>query len=160
MAKFALVGYGRNGEGVGKTVDGYTYVVNDNVRTGDIIQPVATSRANRKFVTTGKVNHSFKENTVKGQEAKRAVEEKGKDVTQVYTGKELGVNAPKGAPKAPEGEKQPLSQYNLQTRAGNLAMELKKNPQTKLTENAENTLKKYGTFDEYSKPFMKQGEQK
>ena len=31
MAKFAQVGYGRNGRGVGKSGIGYTYVVNDNV---------------------------------------------------------------------------------------------------------------------------------
>ena len=37
MAKFALVGYGSDGRGVGRTEQGYTYVVNDNVRTGDTI---------------------------------------------------------------------------------------------------------------------------
>ena len=34
MAKFALVGYGSDGRGVGNTAkEGYTYVVSDNVRT-------------------------------------------------------------------------------------------------------------------------------
>ena len=54
MAKIALVGYGSKGNGIGKTDDGYAYVVNDNVRTGQTLQPVATNwRSGRQFVTTG-----------------------------------------------------------------------------------------------------------
>ena len=84
MAKFALVGYGSDGRGVGRTQQGYTYVVNDNVRTGDTIQPIATSRKGRKFVTTGVVNHAYKETSVKGQEAKELAQENGaSDVTRV-----------------------------------------------------------------------------
>lgn len=44
MAKVARCGYGSQGQGLGKTVDGYTYIVNDNVRSGDKIQVVATAR--------------------------------------------------------------------------------------------------------------------
>ena len=150
MAKFALVGYGSDGRGLGKTEQGYTYVVNDNVRTGDTIQPVATSSKGRKFVTTGVVNHSYKETTVKGQMAKQQAEENNaKEITQVYSGKELGVKASKVPPKTPEGMKPLQSEYNLQTRAGNLAMQLKKDPNTEFTKNAQQT------FDEYSKQFMK-----
>ena len=91
MAKFALVGYGSDGRGVGTTQQGYTYVVNDNVRTGDTIQPIATSRKGRKFATTGVVNHAYKETSVKGQGAKELAQENGaSDVTRVYSGKELG----------------------------------------------------------------------
>ena len=147
MAKFALVGYGSDGRGVGTTQQGYTYVVNDNVRTGDTIQPIATSRKGRKFVTTGVVNHAYKETSVKGQGAKElAQENRASDVTRVYSGKELGAQGSR-VPKAGL-----QSEYTQQTRAGNIAMQLKKDPQTQLTPLAQQT------YDEYSKQFMKQGE--
>ena len=147
MAKFALVGYGSDGRGVGTTQQGYTYVVNDNVRTGDTIQPIATSRKGRKFATTGVVNHAYKETQVKGQGAKELAQENGvSDVTRVYSGKELGAQGSR-VPKA-----RLQSEYTQQTRAGNIAMQLKKDPQTQLTPLAQQT------YDEYSKQFMKQGE--
>ena len=147
MAKFALVGYGSDGRGVGTTQQGYTYVVNDNVRTGDTIQPIATSRKGRKFATTGVVNHAYKETSVKGQGAKTLAQENGaSDVTRVYSGKELGAQGSR-VPKAGL-----QSEYTQQTRAGNIAMQLKKDPQTQLTPLAQQT------YDEYSKQFMKQGE--
>ena len=147
MAKFALVGYGSDGRGVGTTQQGYTYVVNDNVRTGDTIQPIATSRKGRKFATTGVVNHAYKETSVKGQGAKELAQENGvSDVTRVYSGKELGAQGSR-VPKA-----RLQSEYTQQTRAGNIAMQLKKDPQTQLTPLAQQT------YDEYSKQFMKQGE--
>ena len=147
MAKFALVGYGSDGRGVGTTQQGYTYVVNDNVRTGDTIQPIATSRKGRKFATTGVINHAYKETSVKGQEAKELAQENGaSDVTRVYSGKELGAQGSR-VPKAGL-----QSEYTQQTRAGNIAMQLKKDPQTQLTPLAQQT------YDEYSKQFMKKGE--
>lgn len=149
MAKFALVGYGSDGRGVGRTEQGYTYVVNDNVRTGDTIQPIATSRKGRKFATTGVVNHAYKETTAKGQGAKQQAEQNGaQDVTRVYSGKELGAKGSRVPPKAPEGMKPLQSQYVQETRAGNIAMELKKDPNAQLTPKARQT------FDEYSKQFM------
>ena len=147
MAKFALVGYGSDGRGVGRTQQGYTYVVNDNVRTGDTIQPIATSRKGRKFATTGVVNHAYKETSVKGQGAKTLAQENGaSDVTRVYSGKELGAQGSR-VPKAGL-----QSEYTQQTRAGNIAMQLKKDSQTQLTPLAQQT------YDEYSKQFMKGGE--
>ena len=147
MAKFALVGYGSDGRGVGRTQQGYTYVVNDNVRTGDTIQPIATSRKGRKFATTGVVNHAYKETSVKGQGAKELAQKNGaNDVTRVYSGKELDAQGSR-VPKAGL-----QSEYTRQTRAGNIAMQLKKDPQTQLTPLAQQT------YDEYSKQFMKQGE--
>lgn len=147
MAKFALVGYGSDGRGVGRTQQGYTYVVNDNVRTGDTIQPIATSRKGRKFATTGVVNHAYKETSVKGQGAKELAQKNGaNDVTRVYSGKELDAQGSR-VPKAGL-----QSEYTQQTRAGNIAMQLKKDPQTQLTPLAQQT------YDEYSKQFMKQGE--
>ena len=147
MAKFALVGYGSDGRGVGRTQQGYTYVVNDNVRTGDTIQPIATSRKGRKFATTGVINHAYKETSVKGQEAKELAQENGaSDVTRVYSGKELGTQGSKVSKAGLQSE------YAQQTRAGNIAMQLKKDPQTQLTPLAQQT------YDEYSKQFMKGGE--
>ena len=147
MAKFALVGYGSDGRGVGTTQQGYTYVVNDNVRTGDTIQPIATSRKGRKFVTTGVVNHAYKETSVKGQGAKTLAQENGaSDVTRVYSGKELGAQGSR-VPKA--GLK---SEYTQQTRAGNIAMYKQQDPNAKWTKNAQET------FDSYSKQFMNKGE--
>ena len=71
MAKFARVGYGSQGQGLGrKAPEGYVYVVNDNVRVHDRIQVVATSKIGRKFATTAMPLSTFGENTVKGQQAK------------------------------------------------------------------------------------------
>lgn len=168
MAKFALIGYGSDGRGVGRTEQGYTYVVNDNVRTGDTIQPIATSSKGRKFATTGVANHAYKETSAKGQNAKIDVLSKGdkeitkgiernlakgkismqqveseqqrrnREVTEAFTGKQLGLTR-KG---------QTIPEYQQQTRAGNIAMQLKKDPNTELTAKARQT------FNEYSKQFM------
>lgn len=158
MAKFAKVGYGSQGQGLGKTVNGYTYIVNDNVRTGDMLQPVATSRAGKKFVTTGRVRHAYKETSAKGQNAKQEAQENGaEELTRVYTGKEVGAGGLRYV-KAPQGmevdkKNKPTSEYAKQARAGNLAMYMQEHPNATLTKGAENT------FDSYSKRFMNKGEQ-
>lgn len=153
MAKFAQVGYGSQGQGLGNTTDGYTYVVNDNVRTGDRIQVISTSKSGTKFATTAVPLHTYKENSVKGQEAKKEVVDKiGKDPTQSYSGKELGVQGSKATKELPSG-KRTISQYTQETRAGNIAMYMQKNP------NAELSPKARETFDSYSKQFMNKGEQ-
>lgn len=150
MAKIARCGYGSQGQGRGKNApDGYTYVVNDNVRTGDKIQVIATSVKGRKFATTAvPLSQSvWSENTLKGKLAKQEVKSiTGEDPTRVYSGKELGV-----APITQKGVKK--EEYIQATRAGNIAMELKKNPKAELTPLAQQT------YDEYAKQFM-QGEKK
>lgn len=152
MAKFAKCGYGSQGQGLGKTTDGYTYIVNDNVRTGDRIQVVSTSSNGKKFATTAVPLHTYKETSVKGQQAKQEVMEKtGKDPTQSYSGKELGVQGSKATKPLPDG-KRTTSQYVQETRGGNLAMYKQQNP------NAEFTKKSQETFDSYSKQFMNKGE--
>lgn len=157
MAKIAKCGYGSRGEGLGKTTDGYTYVVNDNVRTGDILQVVATSRKGNKFATTAQVRYGgvFSQNSKKGQEAIREAQQNtGEDPTQSYSGKEVGAGGARKAPKTSpiEGLK-PQSQYTMETRAGNLAKYMQTHPDTKLTEHAQET------FESYSKPFMRGEEQ-
>lgn len=155
MAKLAKCGYGSKGEGLGKTEDGYTYVVNDNVRTGDKIQVISTSSRGRKFPTTAVPLHTFQENSKKGQNARREVEQKtGGGPTVSYTGKELGVSGPRTVPKQStiEGIK-PQSQYTMQTRAGNIARYMQTHPDTELTKGASET------FDSYSEKFINKGEQ-
>ena len=89
----------------------------------------------------------WSENTLKGKLAKQEVKSvTGEDPTRVYSGKELGV-----APITQKGVKK--EEYIQATRAGNIAMELKKNPKAELTPLAQQT------YDEYAKQFM-QGEKK
>ena len=180
MAKLAICRYGSKGEGPesnpSKT---YTYIVNDNVRSGDNIQVISTSSKGNKFATTAKTltkkdaeelsqksgvnveSGVFKESSVKGQELlnktrsamaekkgidlnktpydQLATEQKNKlEITQSYTGKELGVSG---------------KRTREQTRAGNIEMYMQKNPNTTLTTKAQET------FDTYSKQFMNKGEQ-
>ena len=164
MAKFARVGYGSKGQGVGHNPDGYTYIVNDNVRTGDKIQVVSTSRAGRKFGTTAVPLSTFKESSVKGQQAKIDVLSKGdkevgrllgeatsdgmiskKDIdmmtqgkiTTVKSGTELGIS------RAGLSQKQ----YTQMVRGGNLQ------GYSNLTKKAQES------FDSYSAKFMNKGEQ-
>lgn len=152
MAKFAQCGYGSQGQGLGKTTDGYTYVVNDNVRTGDKIQVIATSKKGNKFATTAVPLHTYKETSAKGQIAKQQVQEKtGKEPTQSYSGKELGVQGSKATQPLGDG-KRTISEYAQATRAGNIAMYKQQDPNAKWTKNSQET------FDSYSKQFMK-GEQ-
>ena len=152
MAKFAQCGYGSQGQGLGKTTDGYTYVVNDNVRTGDKIQVIATSKKGNKFATTAVPLHTYKETSSKGQMAKQQVQEKtGKEPTQSYSGKELGVQGSRATQPLGDG-KRTISEYAQETRAGNIAMYKQKDPNAKWTEKAQET------FDSYSKQFMNKGE--
>lgn len=179
MAKFAICRYGSQGQGPqndpSKT---YTYIVNDNVRSGDNIQVVSTAINGKKFATTAKTltkkdaeelsqksgkkveSGVVKENSIRGQELlsktrsamaekqgidlnetpydKLSTEQKGKlEVTQSYTGKELGVSGKK---------------TREQTRAGNISKYKETHP------NAELTSKTQETFDSYSKQFMNKGE--
>lgn len=146
MAKIALVGYGHDGRGLGKTDNGYAYIVNDNVKTKDIIQPVATNwQSGKKFATTGQVRQTAKETSVKGTELKQRVESdiKSKDmlsgqkpeITKAYTGKELGVSGFRGSPE-----------YQARTRGGNIAMEQQKNPYTQVSQNAEKYAQSYEDY--------------
>lgn len=151
MAKIAQCGYGSQGQGLGKTTDGYTYVVNDNVRTGDKIQVIATSKSGNKFATTAVPLHTFKETSKKGQLAKQQSLQKGKEPIDVYSGKELGVKASTATKPLDDG-KRTISEYAMATRAGNIAMYKNQDP------NATWTKKAQDTFDSYSKQFMNKGE--
>ena len=180
MAKIAICRYGSQGQGPesdpSKT---YTYIVNDNVRTGDNIQVISTSVRGRKFATTAKTltreeagnlsqksgenveSGVLKEGSAKGQEllqktrsdiAKKQginLNETPYDQLSTEQKKKLEIT------KSYTGKELGVSGRNLreQTRAGNIAMYKQQNP------NAEFTPKSQETFDTYSKQFMKKGEQ-
>ena len=164
--KIAKVGYGRDGRGVGKTDGGYAYLVNNNVRTGDVIQPIATSSRGRKFVTTGKVHHAYNETSVKGIQAKQEGEKALKDseynkigqeeLTQVLTGKEMSV---------PKSLSKKSGAYMEITRSRQMQSYLQKYPQAKTTgqsfyydytKDTSTSKVKPDTYEEYSKKFMKE----
>ena len=144
MAKIAQVGYGSRGQGVGKQPNGYTYVVNDNVRTGDAIQVISTSSAGRKFATTVVPLHTYSENTIKGKTAKIEAEEKGKEITRSYTGGEEGISR-RGVTR---------QQYRQSVRGANIAKYKEEHPNSEFSSNSQET------YEEYSKKFIdkEQGE--
>ena len=157
MAKIALCGYGHAAQSLAKGGEEYAYVVNDNVNVGDVLQVIATSRKGRKFATTASPVETHKENSVDGQVLKQAIEEStGDNLTEVYSGKQLGIKGFKGN-----------EAYQQQVRAQNLQAYMQNNPSAEMTDNASKLVEYYGnpkgvnpksnyqTFDEYSKPFMK-----
>ena len=167
MAKFANCGYGSEGQGIGKSEGGYTYVVNNNVRTGQTLQlSVKHAKSQRIFGTTGKVLSTAKDTSVKGQEVKRELEEKEvKEVANAYTGKELGATRERGASgkfssQSRQGyyeDQKPITRYQQQVRGGNILArqqqtggELARTPKT---------TKAVETFESYSKQFMPKGDE-
>ena len=178
--KFAKVGYGSNGQGLGKTVNeqpsGYTYLVNNNVSTGDRIQPIATNwKSGKQFVTTGKILHSYKENSVKGQQAKKDVQDRirgdykdmienihtrygekrvEETVSRYLTQERLDQMAQNKITTIKTGKELGVSGFRgsptrqQEVRGAQLAEYSQKNPNAQFTKNAEQT------FEEYSKKYM------
>lgn len=148
MAKFVRVGYGHDGRGVNKaTGEGYVYLVNDNVRTKAVIQPVATHYiSGKKFVTTGQVLHAYKTTSSKGQEAQQ---DSPKPIEQALTRADLGINPT---------EKFKGKDYMKElTRGGNVAEYKQANPGAEFYPKSEQALE---TYDSYSKQFYDKGENK
>lgn len=160
MAKFANVTYGTKGD----TAE-YTYVVNDNVRTGDYIHPsVKHYQSGKVFGTTGIIQSTAKETSAKGKQLKQTLESNGVEPVKAYTGKEVGAQRdrtesgkfgqgsglPKtyrdeetGKRKAPDDYQFRQSQYIQQARQGNV--EARKQYEAQ---------KQQETFDSYSKKYM------
>ena len=172
MAKFAMVGYGSQGQGLGKTTDGYTYVVNDNVRVGQRIQVIATSHGKepKKFVTTAVPSKTFNENSIVGKEEKAKLGDVADNLTKAYSGGELGASGEITKKDIAIGSNKPQSEYTVSSRA--LAVEKFKqsDPNAQFTQNTQKTVDYYkenkptkglksGTFADYSKPFLGEGEQ-
>lgn len=175
MAKFAQVGYGHDGRG-GMEQGGYTYVVNDNVRTGDMLVPLVKHAGNGNvFVTTGKVltNKELQEVNARKEELglPERVGEKGisrtfsgattkdgrvvtqDDLTNAYKQSELGVKKVIGGTK----EQYQLEARNRALAIGNTEMldkgetpEFSKGPKTQ--EALDYTKESY---DSYAKQFIK-----
>ena len=158
MAKIALCGYGHDGRGLGKSDDGYAYVVNDNVNVGDQIQVVATNwRSGRKFATTAMPRSTYKEMSVAGQIVKQNAEEASNsgEITEAYSGSQLGIKGFRG------GEA-----YKQQVRAQNLQAYMQEHPTAEASKNGQTLMKDYGkeggvspksnyeSFAEYAKKFM------
>lgn len=173
MAKFATVGYGSQGQGMGKSGEGYTYVVNDNVRVGQRLQVVSTARDRKtKFVTTAVPKSTANENSIIGKQKKTELQGKGVDtdnLTKAYSGGELGAKGEISKKDVVIGGNKPQSEYTISARALAEQKYLKSDPTAQFSENAQETLKYYqgnepkprqngGTFADYSRPFMK-GEQ-
>lgn len=180
MAKLAICRYGTNGEGPEKNPSKtYTYVVGDNVKSGDNIQVVSTSIKGNKFVTTAKTltkedaeklskksngakvdSGVVKENGVRGQEllnktrsamaAKQGIDLNATPYDQLSTEQKSKLDITKSY----TGKELGVSgaKKREQTRAGNIAMYKQQNPNATLTPKAQET------FDSYSKQFMSKGE--
>lgn len=164
MAKLAYVGYGSEGQGTGRTNGkGYVYVVNNNVRKGDRISPVVKHyKTDTIYATTGKIlGTSANTSTEKGKEMQQELG--GKEATQVYTGKELGLGAQKGAGGkfTTEGGKSfsssagyILGEREKATRGGNVAAYQMTHGEGKISSNAAKSVE---TFESYSKAYLPTG---
>ncbi len=126
--KFAQVGYGHDGRGSGKEGAGYTYLVNDNVRAQDKLQPVVRHYGNGAlFVTQGKVLATGK--TFQGarkpetreimQKAEQQLESKGylKVVNGMVVGIEQARQGATGLTYQPTAKELGTTAYNKEQRA-------------------------------------------
>lgn len=122
MAKFANVTYGTKGD-----TALYTYLVNDTVNAGDIIQPsVKHYESGKIFGTTAIVQNTAKEMSVKGKQIQRVLSGKQVGAERARAnGKFVGTPSPRPTKNAETGMyevagKYNVSQYARQTRAGNV----------------------------------------
>lgn len=161
MAKFARVGYGSDGRGVGRLSNegGYLYVVNDHVRTNDIIQPIAHNwKSGKAFVTTGMVHHAYKEDSVKGQQAKVDLLSKGdkavgEQLKKTFTQQDLDEMAKDRAIKTYTSKELGTGKSTEDIRTFQVQQYMNNNPFEELTKN---TAEKYNaglTERAYSKTY-------
>lgn len=161
MAKFARVGYGHDGRGVGKFAEegGYIYVVNDNVRTHDVIQPIAHNyKSGKAFVTTGMVNHAYKENSVKGREQQVDVLSKsnkdiGEQIKKTLSGEDIKDLAKENTIKVYGSKELGTGKSQEDIRTFQVQQYMQKTPFEELTKN---TAEKYNaglTNKAYSKTY-------
>lgn len=168
MAKLAFVRFGSEGQGPeNNEKKQYTYVVNDNVRTGDRISPVVKHAGVKGtiFVTTGKVMGTAKNaSTEKGKEMKKELGDK--EPTNIYSGKELGLSAQRGAggkfvtegggSYSTNANGYVLGEREKATRGGNIAeYVMQHGDKDKLSENAKKAME---TFESYSSSYLPTGE--
>lgn len=90
MAKLAQVTYGLGGKG-----EAYTYVVNDNVRAGQVINPIVKHyKSGNTFATTGIIQEAVERNSTTGQSLEDGVKDKtGNDLAKSETASALGISS-------------------------------------------------------------------
>lgn len=144
MAKFAKVTYGLRGN-----TKQYIYVVNDNVRVGDVLQPSVKHYISGKvFGTTGIAQHTSKrlsgDDTAELQRAGKRVD----NIATIKTGKELGVAG--GARGAGVGEiyKDPITGMHKSVNPTRFDRD-----SAYVKETREGNVRERETFDSYSKKF-------
>lgn len=175
--KFAQVGYGSQGQGAGKDGEGYTYLVSDNVRTGDTLNPAFRHWKNGKIVgTTGKVLSSTKTTTKKADDIKEQIQAKNEEyirktvsgqpetysdgtqkqtrIEQVFTGKQLGLPMGYHGKKSTHDENGNYitSERERAARGGNVLLMAKDDGNIST---GEKTRQAVETFDTYSRKFLK-----
>lgn len=173
MAKFAQCGYGSMGQGVNpQNGEGYTYVVNDNVRVGQRLQVISTARDNKtKFVTTAVPLHTYSEKSVSGKEQKTKLNEANintDNLTKAYSGGELGASGEITKKNIIIGDHKAQTQYTISARAKAVEKFLQTDSNAKLSKGTQETVQYAkenppqkgtgGTFADYSKAYLKEGE--
>lgn len=158
--KFAQIGYGRDGDGIKKGGGGYTYIVNDNVRTGDIINPSVVHYLSKNiFATTGKILETTKDlkkvnPNINQNDLAKAI--KGSDVGITTTRGKGGKFTTDKSYKTPDGD-YVASQYELSSRGANIMERQKEQARKGLKTEISQTPKTkeaYETFEEYSKKYL------
>lgn len=158
--KFAQVGYGSNGQGTKKDGGGYTYIVNDNVRKGDTINPSVVHYWSKNiFATTGKIlgttnNLQKIDPNLKQNDLAKAI--KGSDVGITTTRGKGGKFTTDKSYHTPDGD-YVASQYELSSRGANIMERQKEQAKKGLkieTSQTPKTEKAIDTFEEYSKKYI------
>ena len=127
--KFAQIGYGSDGRGAGKSGEGYTYLVNDNIRKEQILQVIAHSHKKdkdgntiqgRAFPTTGQVL-TVNKNEPKNAKGETVIipEDKQDNLTKAYDQRQLGVSVGLSSKeRVAQARFNALSIYNAQELGG------------------------------------------
>lgn len=172
MAKLAQVTYGLDGQG-----KPYTYVVNDNIRAGQVINPIVKHyQSGNTFATTGIIQASVQRDSLRGQSLEEGVKQvtDGQPLTESKTASGLGITretrgaggrftgsqgATGGAGKViKDTETGRYSAENPEEYVGNSYIQAQRgaNLQYAKTQVAETPIQKDAqeTFAQYSKKFM------
>lgn len=144
MAKFAKVSYGLRGD-----TKQYIYVVNDNVRVGDVLQPSVKHYISGKiYGTTGIAQHTSKRLSGKDTAELQSAGKSADDIARVETGKDLGVTG--GARGAGTGR----IYYDTTTGTHKSADPTRFNRENAyIRETREGNVRERETFESYSKNF-------
>lgn len=163
--KFAQVRYGVKEKDTGEKTKGYTYLVNDSVKKGSVLQPsVVHYKSGKIFATTGVVLETHKNlSTASAKPISQNLKENNlteEDIAKVTTTKEAGISqsrTSKGTYSSNKGTHDEKGRYitttqELGTRGANI---LERQQETgKQIASTEKSQKAVETFETYSKKFM------